>query len=93
MQKRELGDRCPICPSKLLRTFKRSLLGILVLPCVLDGISGWVTNYMAPSVGDQLPLISSGLRWMAKSDAHVGYVGRVRASDGRVLSAVVVPGG
>lgn len=27
-----------------------------------------------------------GLRWMAKSDAHVGYVGRVRASDGRVLS-------
>lgn len=28
--------------------------------------------------------------WMAKSDAHVGYVGRVRASDGRVLSGTFI---
>eukprot|EP00435_Cladocopium_sp_Y103_P041736 s1310_g11.t1 len=28
--------------------------------------------------------------WMAKSDAHVGYVGRVRASDGKVLSGTFI---
>ena len=27
---------------------------------------------------------------MAKSDAHVGYVGRVRASDGKVLSGTFI---